>query len=769
MSRSQVVPGNARPTLATHTEDGVARSNAAPLSPSIAARDAAHVEARYRDRDLRYADSNALEMKLTDVNNPAENRRVSMGELRHRGDAQKKLANRREKVGAFLALVTEAKSKHEISQQYEAQFFVVDPNGHGRQQWDVLCLVLLAYTAVYTPIQISFLAKEQSLSNISHWVGVFAMDRFVDAIFLADIIVHFRTAMQTDEGQIFFDQRVVAKAYLRQWFWIDLASVLPYDAITYAVNSSANASPRSRLPRLLRLFRLMKLTKIARASRIFKRWEKAVNFKYGVIRLAKFFVAVCLVSHWLACGFFLATEILMTSHNSWVTSRQFTPACEKWNLDPVPAGLDRSLAPGECLAHPSDRYAAALYWGVMTLTTIGYGDIAPISTVERCYCIIAMLLGAGYYAYVVGTMCSLVQGLDVANLAFQEQMDAMNSYMGTCQMPSELRVRIRKYCYYRREMAKRAQERDLLQGISQSLRSEVVLYNHRDRLEHVPHFARAPTPFLSRIAQLLQPSVFGPNDMVMEEGQVNLHVYLVTKGRVQIEHNWAADMELEGIVSEPYGLLGERSMLSHAPADATCRTLCFTETYCMNSADVRGVLKSFPLVREHTRKLVVKKMWQYVVYSGIFTSRLKLYGEARDKHHGDSQTPKNNSRLTFTTGSGGLDIDAIQSALSKQSNETSEPLDIEQAILQEYERMEAGGASQGGAVAADSAPQASGQGFAALATEVKRLGILMAHMSSQLQGVATRQRQMESRLIDQYHRDTDISMGGRATRGGRQF
>ena len=68
----------------------------------------------------------------------------------------------------------------------------------------------------------------------------------------------------------------------------------------------------------------------------------------------------------------------------------------------------------------------------------------------------------------------------------------------------------------------------------------MVLYNHRDRLEHVPHFARAPTPFLSRIAQLLRPSVFGPNDMVMEEGQVNLHVYLVTKGRVQVRAAAAA-------------------------------------------------------------------------------------------------------------------------------------------------------------------------------------------------------------------------------------
>ena len=52
-----------------------------------------------------------------------------------------------------------------------------------------------------------------------------------------------------------------------------------------------------------------------------------------------------------------------------------------------------------------ERYVAALYWSVMTICTVGYGDIVPVTLAERCFLIFAMLLGASLYAYVVGSVC----------------------------------------------------------------------------------------------------------------------------------------------------------------------------------------------------------------------------------------------------------------------------------------------------------------------------------------------------------------------------
>jgi hypothetical protein len=47
-------------------------------------------------------------------------------------------------------------------------------------------------------------------------------------------------------------------------------------------------------------------------------------------------------------------------------------------------------------------FAAALYLSVMTISTVGYGDIVPVTIAERCYLIFAMLIGASVYAYVGG-------------------------------------------------------------------------------------------------------------------------------------------------------------------------------------------------------------------------------------------------------------------------------------------------------------------------------------------------------------------------------
>ena len=46
---------------------------------------------------------------------------------------------------------------------------------------------------------------------------------------------------------------------------------------------------------------------------------------------------------------------------------------------------------------------------MMTMSTIGYGDISPVTSAERIVACVMMLVGAGIYAYVVGSITSTVQ------------------------------------------------------------------------------------------------------------------------------------------------------------------------------------------------------------------------------------------------------------------------------------------------------------------------------------------------------------------------
>jgi hypothetical protein len=55
-------------------------------------------------------------------------------------------------------------------------------------------ILLLAYTAVFTPFQIAFLSDYLTLKNIPRWAFVFMLDRMVDFVFTFDLVINFRCA-----------------------------------------------------------------------------------------------------------------------------------------------------------------------------------------------------------------------------------------------------------------------------------------------------------------------------------------------------------------------------------------------------------------------------------------------------------------------------------------------------------------------------------------------------------------------------------------------
>lgn len=51
-----------------------------------------------------------------------------------------------------------------------------------------------------------------------------------------------------------------------------------------------------------------------------------------------------------------------------------------------------------------DRYVVSFYWSIVTMTTIGYGDITPVNLTERLFCIIMTLISTATFAYSVNSI-----------------------------------------------------------------------------------------------------------------------------------------------------------------------------------------------------------------------------------------------------------------------------------------------------------------------------------------------------------------------------
>lgn len=125
------------------------------------------------------------------------------------------------------------------------------------------------------------------------------------------------------------------------------------------------------------------------------------------------------------------------------------------------------------------QYVSAFYWSVMTLTTIGYGDVVPTTPGERSLAITCMLIGGGIYAYVVGSVCQILNSMDASTTEFHQTIDTLNEYCRHNQLPAELRERLREFFHSSRTLLREKQHHDLLLTMSPGLRGEVALYNNQ--------------------------------------------------------------------------------------------------------------------------------------------------------------------------------------------------------------------------------------------------------------------------------------------------
>ena len=188
----------------------------------------------------------------------------------------------------------------------------------------------------------------------------------------------------------------------------------------------------------------------------------------------------------------------------------------------------------------------AMWWAIVTMATVGYGDIVPVSPAGRVFGGLVMVLGIASVAVPAGILAT--------------------------GFATELRKR--------RSM------------ISWQL------------VAKVPLFAHLEAPRIAAIARLLKLDVVPPRYTIVLRGEPGDAMFFIVSGEVEVH------VQPQPIRLGPGQYFGEVALLREVPRTATITAVTECELLALSAADFRRLLQEYPALGESIREVAERRVGQ---------------------------------------------------------------------------------------------------------------------------------------------------------------
>jgi len=430
-------------------------------------------------------------------------------------------------------------------------------------------VLLVIYNAFVIPIELGIPEFESNTTTL------LVLDIIIDTFFVADIIISFRTAYKDENGDMIRDFALIRTHYFKGSFPIDIAATLPLlvTITELALQSAGNGEEEYQITEVLSVLSLLKCIRLFRLSRLIKFLQR---FKVGnALKLLWLFMFFSLAAHSLAC---------LTIKFSTLTEDENSPGWfyilkdEPW----------------------SKQYVSGLYFMTTTLTTVGYGDFSPETTKEQGFFVVVMMIGSILYATILGSITSIITGMNKLEGQFINKMDSINGYMREHSLPADLQANIRGYYEFMWVRHKTFNmSENVLAELPETLSLKVLDHTHRHVMDQSVVFRELPQTFQRVVAKILQPIIETPNEYIYVQGEECEAIYFVRHGEVQLRiDDQVLSTRVQGGYFGDEGIWGKpANQESETDNECTNHVDAYTPKYCdmyyVTREDLEQILNDF--------------------------------------------------------------------------------------------------------------------------------------------------------------------------------
>eukprot|EP00931_Biecheleriopsis_adriatica_P050632 TRINITY_DN29336_c0_g1_i1.p1 TRINITY_DN29336_c0_g1~~TRINITY_DN29336_c0_g1_i1.p1 ORF type:complete len:788 (-),score=119.32 TRINITY_DN29336_c0_g1_i1:104-2467(-) len=418
----------------------------------------------------------------------------------------------------------------------------------GKMLWDVIMTCCVLFLGFLVPLQLAYVEVRFLPLPMA------ALVLTVDVAVIMDVVFHATMPIRSS-GETMAGTLKALTRYAKTWLILDLLTAFPLSL------STANDA-RFVVFRMLKMLKCSKLFYYLPCLQV--HFGNAVIFAY-----LKVVVPVLLLFHCLTC--------------IWHASLRE----DKGDV----------LQPDDSGSWESE-YVLDLYWLLMTMSTVGYGDVSPAGVVSRIYAICLMFLSSFYSGFVVSSTSRAIK------MIFDDTVEARvrsaASFMTFHKVPFELQMRVERFIRRQVQDANSfSLAENLFQALSPSIEKDLVTVVMKPIITGFPLFKATAESFLSALSQAHRWIRTREGELVVEEGQIEQELVFVMQGSLTLLEPDTTDTGISSKRLSKGCWFGEASLfLQRTRAYTVLAGNDPSELAVLQVSEYKRVLDLFPYIKD---------------------------------------------------------------------------------------------------------------------------------------------------------------------------
>ncbi|KAL4510543.1 hypothetical protein ABPG72_004697 [Tetrahymena utriculariae] len=183
----------------------------------------------------------------------------------------------------------------------------------------------------------------------------------------------------------------------------------------------------------------------------------------------------------------------------------------------------------------SQIYVSALYWSIITMVTLGYGDIVPISRNEKLFVIFIAFVSCGLFGYSFNLISEIINESQKNKNKIKNDLEVLNNLIEERGLCNELKSKVRRYFeyLYKEKLKNTEVGYEMIGALPPNLKDEVMNDLYSKVLKQYPLFSKNfSDQFIAELSLTMKELKVGPELIILKKQQIQDKLYFILNGEV---------------------------------------------------------------------------------------------------------------------------------------------------------------------------------------------------------------------------------------------